>query len=138
MEPRTVTNTTTKLKERENALDFLAEQVANPGGRPIEAMEAEGQRELLQSTVLPVDTHRDTDADFEAMGIKFGDVVEGDEIFRHAELPEGWSRQAGGNSYGSVLVDELGMERVGIFYKAAFYDRHAHMYVIKEPVPYGG
>jgi len=127
-----VTNTTEKLKNPEHALDFLMGQLANPGGHPIEDMEAEGQRELLFSDVLPVDTHRDAIEDFEALGFKFGDIVEDDPIFRHAELPEGWERRAGGNSYWSHIVDTEGVERVGIFYKAAFYDRHAHMYIVKE------
>jgi len=127
-----VTNTTQKLKNPDAAMDFLAEQLVNPGGTPIEDMEAAGQRELIFSNVLPVDTSRDTIEDFEALGFKFGDVVEDDPIFRYAELPEGWERGPGGNSYWTVIVDTEGVERVGIFYKAAFYDRHAHMYIRKD------
>lgn len=133
MEPRTVTNTTEKLRQPEHGWRFLADQIDNPGGTPIEDMEAAGQRELLFSDVLPVDIgHDETIQDYMALGFKFGDLVEGDEIFRYAELPEGWERRAGGNSYWSVLVDPDGNERVGIFYKAAFYDRHSHMYIRKD------
>lgn len=133
-----VTNTTEKYKQENFAKEFLLDQMLNPGGHPIEDMEAAGQRELLFSNVLPVDTYRDTIEDFEALGFKFGDIVENDDIFQYAELPEGWERKPGGNSYWSVLVDTEGMERVGIFYKAAFYDRHAHMYIVSEPRKYEG
>jgi hypothetical protein len=95
----------------------------------IEAQEAQGARELLASDVLPIDTHG-TDDDFVALGFTFGDPV--DDLFRNVTLPEGWTRQAGaGDPRGSAIVDGRGIVRVSIFYKAAFYDRCASMYLVK-------
>lgn len=90
----------------------------------IEGMEAAGQRQLVASTVLPIDT-RGRDADFEALGFTFGEKT--DDLFRDAILPEGWSKQGSDHAMWSYIVDERGVERAAIFYKAAFYDRSAHM-----------
>jgi hypothetical protein len=97
---------------------------ALPGG--IEAQEARGQRELVNSDTLPVDC-RDKSA-FERMGIKFGDPVPGDSLFVYVELPNGWSKKGTDHSMWSKLVDDKGRERASIFYKAAFYDRKARMH----------
>jgi len=99
------------------------------GSAYIEGMEAAGQRQLVNSTTLPTDLgYGDTTiADYEALGFKFGDVVAGDPMFQEATLPEGWERQGSDHAMWSYIVDERGIERVGIFYKAAFYDRSAHM-----------
>lgn len=98
-----------------------------PGG--IEAQEARGQAELVNSEVLPTEILHCTQADLEALGFVFGELVEGDPIFRHATLPAGWSRAATGHSMWSDINDERGIARVKVFYKAAFYDRSAHMSV---------
>ncbi len=92
--------------------------------RYIEEQESAGQAQLVNSTVLPIDT-RGRDADFEALGFTFGERV--DELFREATLPEGWTRKGSEHAMWSHLVDEQGRERVSIFYKAAFYDRCAFM-----------
>jgi hypothetical protein len=89
-------------------------------------MEAAGQRQLIASHLLPTDTHR-TDAEFEALGFVFGDPVEGDPMFRHATLPGGWTKRGSDHDMWSLVVDERGRERASVFYKAAFYDRSAHM-----------
>ena len=57
----------------------------------------------------------------------FGDVVEGDDLFRAVTLPKGWSKAATDHAMWSGVVDGRGVERVEVFYKAAFYDRAAHM-----------
>ena len=94
-----------------------------PGG--IEAQEAAGQRSFVANAHLPLDMRGDR-AVFEAMGIVFGEPV--DELFIEAKLPDGWRKEAIGHSMWSHLLDERGRKRAGIFYKAAFYDRSAHMY----------
>lgn len=94
----------------------------------IGGMEAAGQRQLVASQLLPTDTHK-TDAEFEALGFVFGDPVDDDPMFRHATLPKGWTKRGSDHDMWSYVVDEHGRERVAVFYKAAFYDRHAHMYL---------
>jgi hypothetical protein len=97
-----------------------------PGG--IEAQEAAGQAELLASTSLPTRIiGGSTDADFEALGFTFGEPNPADPLFRPATLPKGWTMTHGGSSYWTKILDERGLQRVSIFYKAAFYDRSAHM-----------
>lgn len=92
----------------------------------IERLEAEGQRQLLKSTKLPVDMSGERDK-FEALGFVFGEVDPNDELFVDAVLPEGWNRKETDHSMWTKIVDDRGFERVGVFYKAAFYDRRAHM-----------
>jgi len=58
-------------------------------------------------------------------GVKIGEPVEGDEIWVHAELPQGWSISATDHSMWSSLKDSKGRIRARIFYKAASYDRES-------------
>lgn len=51
-----------------------------------------------------------------------------DDLFNEVELPEGWSIVATEHNMWNRLLDEKKRERAAIFYKAAFYDRRAHMY----------
>lgn len=95
---------------------------ASPDG--IMAQERRGQQELVTSDVLPRDT-RGSDAAFLALGFTFGEPV--DDLFRNATLPAGWRRKGSEHAMWSYLVDARGIRRVAIFYKAAFYDRSAHM-----------
>lgn len=95
----------------------------------IENMEAAGQRELVNSDRVP--TQMGDRAEYEALGFVFGDIDEGDPLFRQATLPPGWRREATSHSMGSSIVDERGVVRVSIFYKAAFYDRSASMTLIR-------
>ncbi len=100
----------------------------------IEASEDRGQQHLVNSAQLPAkgtpggpDGYRKTKPDdWAAMGIEFGPIVEGD-IFRDATLPEGWKVEATDHAMWSKLLDDKGRERASIFYKAAFYDREAHI-----------
>ena len=89
----------------------------------IEAQEARGQREFVESTQLPIEGSNDL-AILE-LGIEFGEPTLGDELFCEARLPEGWAKRATEHSMWSELVDEAGKVRAKIFYKAAFYDRRA-------------
>jgi hypothetical protein len=104
---------------------------ASPGG--IEASEAQGQRELVASTVVPTDLLRSTKADYEALGFVFGDVVAGDPLFQNVTLPSGWTREGSDHAMWSYICDETGRKRVAVFYKAAFYDRKAHMSLDQVP-----
>jgi hypothetical protein len=96
--------------------------------RAIERMEADGQRQLLESCDLP--TEGSDDPEFLRLGFTFGDPHKDDPLFRPATLPKGWKRAGTDHAMHSNIVDELGRERVGVFYKAAFYDRCADMRLI--------
>lgn len=93
----------------------------------ITGMEADGQRQLVNSTSLPTDTGSTYDREYEALGFTFGEPDPNDKMFRDATLPEGWSKQGSDHDMWSYIVDQLGRRRVAIFYKAAFYDRKAFM-----------
>lgn len=91
--------------------------------------EAAGQRQLVNSDRLPTESNN-TDAEFAAIGVTLGDPDPSDPLFRPAILPDGWRREATDHSMHSKVVDQHGRERISVFYKAAFYDRKAHMYLI--------
>lgn len=104
-----------------------ARQTTGKASNYIEQQEAIGQRELVMSTQLPVNGTKDKEAEWEALGVKLG-PVDDEDIFRIAELPEGWSKKADPTHFmWSYLLDDKGRARASIFYKAAFYDRKAHV-----------
>lgn len=125
-----IDNTTERMKDPAEAMLFLADAMGSEPSAAIERMERSGQRQLVNSDRLPTQVIGGTDADFKALGFTFGDPDPCDPLFRPATLPEGWKREAGENSRGSSIVDALGRERVSVFYKAAFYDRSAHMSLV--------
>jgi hypothetical protein len=96
---------------------------STPGG--IERQEADGQRTLVESAMLPKEINGATREQLTALGFKFGADV--DELFVTCELPPGWKKSGTGHSMHSDLIDAQGRNRAGIFYKAAFYDRRADM-----------
>lgn len=100
----------------------------SPGG--IEAQERQGQREVLASTTLPADLNGASREGFETLGFRFGDAIPGDPLFQEASLPAGWRREGSKHAMWSYIVDERGLRRVAVFYKAAFYDRKAHMNLV--------
>jgi hypothetical protein len=89
--------------------------------------EKRGQQEFNASEVLPKDCKGCTREQLESLGITFGKDV--DDLFVEARLPAGWKKQATSHSMWSELVDDKGRARAQIFYKAAFYDRSAHMHL---------
>lgn len=110
--------------QRQHALLMLGILGNNPS-RAIEAQEADGQRELCASAQLPTDG---IDGAI-ALGIEVIGPSKGDPLFHDVRLPEGWQIKPTDHSMWSELVDDKGRKRAGIFYKAAFYDRKAHMYL---------
>jgi hypothetical protein len=92
----------------------------------VEAQEARGQAKLAASELLPADG--DWDA-LEALGFVKGEPVEGDELFVHATLPAGWEKRHTDHLLWTDIVDERGVKRVSVGYKAAFYDRWASISV---------
>lgn len=63
----------------------------------------------------------------ERMGVKFLSPVEGEPMFQHVELPEGWRVETTHEVYHSNLVDNLGRNRASIFCKGAIWDRKAYI-----------
>lgn len=96
----------------------------------IEGMEAAGARQVLTSDQIPTAAPW---AELIELGFVKGESVSGDDLFTHVTLPEGWSRAGTGHSMHTDILDERGVPRVGIFYKAAFYDRRADAHLIYVP-----
>jgi hypothetical protein len=84
------------------------------------AAEAAGQREVVTTDRMPVKAPWPELAE---LGFVRGKQI--DDLFTHATLPKGWSREGSDHSMWSYITDERGIRRVAIFYKAAFYDRDA-------------
>jgi hypothetical protein len=129
-------NTTRAMREdpAERLLALAVSMGPGGSGRFIEEQEAAGQAQLVNSDQLPTTLNGGSDADFEAVGFVLGDPLPGDPMFRDAKLPAGWKRERTDHSMWSKIVDQLGRERVSIFYKAAFYGRDAFMSLT---TPYG-
>lgn len=88
----------------------------------IEQMEADGQKQLLaEQDTIPT---RGSLA-LIALGFAVGDADPHDSLFCTATFPQGWSKKATEHSMWTSIVDDLGRERVAMFYKAAYYDRSA-------------
>lgn len=104
----------------------LANVVAasTPGG--IEAQEAAGQRDAVRSQRLPKDgTQANSREGWERLGFVFHE--DDDDIFVNVTFPPGWRLEATDHSMWSNLLDDKGRKRASMFYKAAFYDRSAHI-----------
>lgn len=126
-----IQNTTEFIKDGGAYLLLAAAMGGASTDELIGDMEARGQRQLVNSSQLPVEVQRPgTDADFEAVGFTFGAPEERDDLFRPAALPPGWTKRGSDHAMWSYIDDELGRERVAIFYKAAFYDRSAFMRLV--------
>ena len=117
-----VTNTLEESKR--NPEKMLLDAMIHPDDH-VERMEKRGQEEFVESDVFPVDLGHLSNSDFEELGFKFHGPVPDDPLFQFATLPEGWDRVGTDHDMWSTIEDENGVERVAIFYKAAFYDRRA-------------
>lgn len=103
-----------------------------PGG--IERQEKQGQIDESFRETLPIDGtltarhgNKDPRATWEKLGFVFGDKA--DDMFINVKFPEGWKKRPTDHSMWTDLVDAKGRKRGGIFYKAAFYDRSAHVHL---------
>ena len=95
---------------------------STPGG--IEAQEAAGQADTIKSNKIACKAPW---GQLKALGFKKLD--EGDGVLCNAEFPEGWEMRATEHSMNSDLFDDKGRKRGSMFYKAAFYDRSASLYL---------
>lgn len=106
-------------------IDAMSESMAGrSSSNAILNQEARGQRKLVNADVLPRECPR---AALESLGFVFGKEV--DSLFVEVNMPSGWRKEATDHSMWSNLVDPQGRKRGSIFYKAAFYDRTAHMHL---------
>lgn len=116
--------------------NFIA--ATTPGG--IEAQEKQGQIAQCFSETLPIDgtiggkvggsrgcSGKNNRATWEALGFVFGEPE--DDLFVNVKFPEGWRKQVTEHSMWTHLLDANGRKRGSIFYKAAFYDRSAHVHL---------
>lgn len=115
---KTVTNTAANPRP-----DWLSGR----NSQAIEAQEAAGQQELVQSETLPAKMSYAEIEKLQKLGVVFGENVPGDRLFRFVTLPKGWKKVGTDHSMWSKLVDDKGNEVASIFYKAAFYDRDAFL-----------
>lgn len=89
----------------------------------ITMLEKMGQVGFVASETLPIECNGCKREDFEAMGIVYGNPV--DRLFVEVKLPEGWKKVATDHDMWTDLVDDKGVKRAAIFYKASFYDERA-------------
>lgn len=123
-------NTERQVADQPDMRNWVME--GNPNA--ILAQEAEGQQSFVNSETLPTDMRSsceyNTRAILEAAGFKFVCGVPDDDMFQVVEMPTGWQKKVTDHSMWSNLVDDKGRVRASIFYKAAFYDRSAHMNLV--------
>lgn len=108
--------------------DFHNADIAGTDGG-IEAQERAGQLEQAIASTLPRHVNSGTWEQLEEMGVERLGPVPGDDLFVNVELPKGWRKQPTDHAMWSNLLDDKGRTRATIFYKAAFYDRDAHINV---------
>lgn len=95
----------------------------------IEAQEAEGQKQLVESKQLPAEGLEELLEAFPSVTDR--GPSQGDELFHDVGLPVGWALKATDHSMWSELVDDQGRTVANIFYKAAFYDRRAFLRMVR-------
>jgi hypothetical protein len=123
-----VVNTTEDVNA--NPSSFLTLAMAAGPSAAIQDQETRGQLSLVNSDTLPTQMAPEDRAALEQVGFKFLGPVEGDSIFQYVQMAPGWKKERTDHSMWSDLLDGKGRKRGSIFYKAAFYDRNAHMYMI--------
>lgn len=117
-----------RAPRKEDAFDLLMRAFdTGASSDAIMSQEAAGQTSFVSSDTLPSEMQYDTRAVLEVAGVKFLGIVEDDPLFQWVELPPGWKKVPTDHSMWSNLVDDKGRKRASIFYKAAFYDRSAHI-----------
>jgi len=120
--------TNTTIEARDKPETVLARAMVFGSSGAVEAQEAQGQRELVESEALPTDLNRNEET-VRSWGVKFLGVDEHNPLFQHVELPAGWTKRATDHAMWTDLLDAKGRKRASIFYKAAFYDQRAFLNV---------
>jgi hypothetical protein len=66
---------------------------------------------------------------WELLGFTFTDIP-GDDVLCQANLPKGWKIVDTEHHMYKDIIDEMGRKRGSMFYKAAIYDKSAHMSLV--------
>lgn len=95
----------------------------------IENQERNGQAEAIYGSKLPIDGTLENRDKWEALGFIFGE--DEDELFVHVQMPQGWKliKDPESDCRHSLLLDEQERIRGRMFYKAAFYDMKASIFL---------
>lgn len=117
----------TAKQAQENPIIPILSALQLGASESIYAQEAAGQRDLVESTTLPSEISDEDRKALQKHGVRFGKQVNDDPLFTYAFLPDGWQIKPSDHSMWSYLLDDKGRRRASIFYKAAFYDRKAHL-----------
>ena len=126
MMPKKPINTRQEAQDSPEML-FMEALISGGTSGMIERQEKQGQSSFVGSDTLPTEISEGDKDTLIQMGVKFGSVVEGDDIFQYVELPQGWKKESTDHSMWSYLIDAAGKKVASIFYKAAFYDRSAFL-----------
>jgi len=122
------------MKNKELDINTIAMLSMVMGTDVIEYQEKLGQQNLCNSCELPIKCNdygyfkklHDIGITILHTEEEINTLPKG-ELFIKVELPKGWSIKPTSHSMWSNLIDDKGRERASIFYKAAFYDRDAHL-----------
>jgi len=98
-------------------------------GKAIENQEKAGQLRSCKQQRLPISGTWDNKQQWEDLGFVFTD--EKDHLFVSVIFPEGWSLKPTDHSMYSDLIDDKNRKRGAMFYKAAFYDEKANVYLTR-------
>jgi hypothetical protein len=112
--------------DNKDAMWFLMEAMSTgDSGKAVENQEKNGQMMEANRQTLPRDMRGITQEQMEGLGFVFGEPA--DDLFVYVTFPAGWTKRPTEHSMHTDIVDDKGRRRGGIFYKAAYYDRSAHM-----------
>lgn len=95
----------------------------------IEMQEAAGQRAMVNGQRLPRKIPHWQKVTWPEVCVAWGMKIVGevDDLFYNVDLADGWKIIATEHPMWTQLVDAQDRQRATIFYKAAFYDRRAHI-----------
>lgn len=99
----------------------------DPSNALIEA-EYIGQEILNEKQRLPKDMQGNEQV---LIDLGFVFLEEDGDLFIKAVFPKGWKMKPTDHSMWNTIFDDKGRERISVFYKAAFYDRHAHLHLVR-------
>lgn len=117
------------MKKLTNTFKFPFHNLWKHDTLDIENQESEGQKELIESLQLPKKCNSPSKGNafelYHKMGIKTFTTSKGDNLFIGVKLPKGWKKTGTDHSMWSNLIDDKGVIRAHIFYKASSYDRES-------------